>query len=83
MAPPPRTLALWHFGTLALLALLAPFGWFAAACVATLAFYGFYVALAEHVQAPLITADARLLRALKGKSYPVLSLAEFGSAGQS
>jgi hypothetical protein len=32
---------------LALLALLAPFGWFAAACVATLAFYGFYVALAH------------------------------------
>lgn len=43
----------------------------------------FYVALAEHVQAPLITADARLLRALRGKPYPVLSLAEFGSGERS
>jgi predicted nucleic acid-binding protein len=39
----------------------------------------YYIALAEQVQAPLITADARLLRALKGKPYPLLSLAEFGA----
>jgi predicted nucleic acid-binding protein len=35
------------------------------------------VALTEQVQAPLVTADERRVRALKGKPYRVLSLGEF------
>ena len=36
-----------------------------------------YVALAARVQAPLITADEKLVRALSGQAYPVYSLATF------
>jgi predicted nucleic acid-binding protein len=36
-----------------------------------------YVALAEQVEAPLVTADERRVRALAGKGYRVVSLAEF------
>ena len=36
-----------------------------------------YVALAARVQAPLITADEKLVRAIIGQAYPVHSLATF------
>jgi predicted nucleic acid-binding protein len=36
-----------------------------------------YVALAERVKAPLITADEKLVRSLWGKEYRVYSLASF------
>jgi predicted nucleic acid-binding protein len=36
-----------------------------------------YVALANHIKAPLITADEKLVRSLAGKGYPVHSLATF------
>lgn len=36
-----------------------------------------YVALAARVNAPLVTADEKLVRALSGRAYPVHSLATF------
>ncbi len=38
-----------------------------------------YVALADQVKAPLITADEKLVRSLAGKEYPVQALATFRS----